>query len=195
MSGPTASIARLPAISEDSPDPDIVALFEKSRREGGQIINLQLMLGHAPKIARACHALAYTIRTETKTSRRLIELAILHTAELIASEYELNQHRPMGIACGITEEQQAALPKWRNSKLFPENERALLAYVEQMVERRGDVDDATFAALARHFDPPQIVELTITIGSYLSTGMFLRALRVKVDPPGRLTSMGLPGRA
>src|SRR5216684_3901093 len=48
--------------------------------------------------------------------------------------------------------QIAAVASWRGSPLFDEPQRALLGYVEQMAHG-GDVDDATFAALARHFKP------------------------------------------
>jgi alkylhydroperoxidase family enzyme len=51
------------------------------------------------------------------------------------------------------------LHAWRTDALYSERERAALAYVEQITRDR-TVDDLTFAALRRHFDEREIVEIT-----------------------------------
>jgi len=52
-----------------------------------------------------------------------------------------------------------ALPEYRTSPLFTERERAALAYVEEVTKTRR-ASDATFAALKRHFNDREIVEIT-----------------------------------
>jgi len=52
------------------------------------------------------------------------------------------------------------------------------------------VDDGTFAALARFFTPQEIVEITFTVGSYYSTGLFTKALKIELETDGRLTVAG-----
>jgi alkylhydroperoxidase family enzyme len=181
-------VARVPAVQENSTDPDLKAMFDNARKRGGQVINLSLIRGNAPKLARAASAMAYAIRFDTKTPRPLVELAILRTAHLWAGDYELNQHRPMMRACGYTPQQIEAVGNWRASTLFDERQRALLAYVDQAA--RGDVDDATFAEFEKFFDAQEIVELTITVDTYVGTALFTRALRVKIEDDGRLTAIG-----
>ena len=181
-------IARVPAVQENSTDPDLKAMFDNARKRGGQVINLSLIRGNAPKLAKAASALAYAIRFDTKTPRPLVELAILRTAHLWAGDYELNQHRPMMRACGYTPQQIEAVANWRGSTLFNDRQRALLAYVDQAA--RGDVDDATFAEFEKFFDAQEIVEITITVDTYVGTALFTRALRVKIEDDGRLTAIG-----
>jgi alkylhydroperoxidase family enzyme len=181
-------IARVPAVQENSTDPDLKAMFDNARKRGGQIINLGLIRGNAPKLARASSALTYAIRFETKTPRPLIELAILRTAQLWAGDYEIHQHRPMMRACGYTPQQIEAVGDWRASTLFNDRQRALLAYVDQAA--RGDVDDATFAAFEKFFDTQEIVEITMTVNNYVGTALFIRALRIKIEDDGRLTAIG-----
>ena len=181
-------VARVPAVRENSADPDVKAMFDNARKRGGQIINLGLVRGNAPKLARAASGVAYAIRFETKTPRPLVELAILRTAQLWEGDYEINQHRPMMRACGYTPEQIEAVGNWRASALFNDRQRALLAYVEQAA--RGDVDDATFAAFEKHFDAQEIVELTMTVDTYVGTALFTRALKVRIEDDGRLTAIG-----
>lgn len=181
-------IARVPAVSENSTDPDVKAMFDNARSRGGQVINLGLIRGNAPKLSKAGSSLAYAIRFQTKTPRPLIELAILRTVLNYSGEYEINQHRPMMRACGYTPEQIEAVGNWSASTLFSDKQRALLAYVDQA--SRGEVDDPTFAAFEKFFDTQEIVEITITVDNYVGTALFTRALRVKVEDDGRLTAIG-----
>jgi alkylhydroperoxidase family enzyme len=181
-------IARVPAVQESTADPDIKAMFDNARARGGQIINLNLIRANAPKLAKAGSAVAYAIRYDTKTPRSLIELAIFRTAQLYDGEYEINQHTPMMKACGYTPAHIEAVANWRNTTLFNPRQRALLAYVEQAA--KGDVDDAVFAEFEKYFDTQEIVEVTITVDNYVGTALFTRALRIKVEDDGRLTSVG-----
>src|SRR6476469_5413322 len=88
-----ASISRLPPLPQPL-NPILQDMFDKRRSMGGAIINLILTTGHAPKFTRASQAMAFTIRFETSTPRPLIELAIFRTAQIVGSDYELNQHKP-----------------------------------------------------------------------------------------------------
>ena len=181
-------VARVPIVQENSADPDLKAMFDNARKRGGQIINLSLVRGNAPKLARAASAMAYAIRFDTKTPRPLVELAILRTAHIWSGDYELNQHRPMMRACGYTPQQIDAVADWRPSTLFNDRQRALLAYVDQAA--RGDVDDATFAEFEKFFDAQEIVEITMTVNTYVGTALFTRALKIKIEDDGRLTAVG-----
>ncbi|HEY2135890.1 MAG TPA: hypothetical protein VGH49_08365, partial [Xanthobacteraceae bacterium] len=170
-------------------DPIMREMFDKRRAMGGAIINLQLTTGHAPKFSRAASAMAFTIRFDAMTPRRLLELAILRTAEVVGSDYEINQHRPLMKLCGYSDAQIAGLASWRASQLFDDTQRALLGYVEQMT-RGGDVDDTTFAALAQRFTPQEIVEITYTVGNYYANGLLTKALKIETERDGRLTVAG-----
>ena len=76
-----ASISRLPPLPQPL-DPILQDMFDKRRAMGGGIINLTLATGHAAKFARASGAMAFAIRFETSTPRRLIELVISERARL-----------------------------------------------------------------------------------------------------------------
>jgi alkylhydroperoxidase family enzyme len=193
MAGPIAAqeypkVSRLPALPRPL-DPIMQEMFDKRRAVGGAIINLQLVTGHAPKFSRAASAMAFTIRFDAVTPRRLLELVILRTAEIVRSDYEINQHRPLMRLCGYSDAQIAAVGAWRESGLFDDKQRAVLAYVEEMAHG-GDVDDTTYAALARHFSPQEIVEITYTVGSYYANGLLTKALRIETERDGRLTVAG-----
>ena len=181
-------ISRLPPLPQPL-DPILQEMFDKRRAQGGAIINLQIATGHAPNFTRAASAMAFTIRFDAKTPRRLLELVIMRTAEIVGSTYEINQHIPLAKMCGYSDAQIAALPTWQASTLFDDKERATLAYVEQMTHG-GDVDDPTFAALQKFLTPQEIVEITYTVGNYYANGLLTKALRIEVETDGRETVAG-----
>jgi alkylhydroperoxidase family enzyme len=181
-------VSRLPPLPQPL-DPILKDMFDKRRAQGGAIINLQITTGHAPKFARAASGMAFTIRFDATVPRKLIELTIMRTAQIVGSTYEINQHIPLSKMCGYSDAQIAALPTWQASALFDDKERSLLGYVEQMTHG-GDVDDPTFAALQKNFNTQQIVELTYTIGSYYANGLLTKALRIQVETDGRETVAG-----
>ena len=183
-----ASASRLPPLAQPL-DPILQDMFDKRRALGGAIINLTLTTGHAPKFTRASAAMAFAIRFETSTPRRLIELVIFRTAQIVGSDYELNQHTPFMKMCHYNNEQIAEVSDWRRSKLFDDKQRALLGYVEQMANG-GNVDDPTFAELSHFFTPQQIVEISYTVGTYYSTGLLTKALKIQPETDGRLTVAG-----
>jgi len=182
-----ASASRLPPLAQPL-DPILQDMFDKRRALGGAIINLTLT-GHAPKFTRASAAMAFAIRFETSTPRRLIELVIFRTAQIVGSDYELNQHTPLMKMWRYSNEQIAEVSDWRRSMLFDDKQRALLGYVEQMANG-GNVDDPTFAEFSRFFTPQQIIEISYTVGTYYSTGLLTKALKIQVENDGRLTVPG-----
>jgi alkylhydroperoxidase family enzyme len=79
----------------------------------------------------------------------------------------------------VPAEKLEQLANWRASDLFDERERAALAYAEEI--NAGKVSDEAAAALARHFAPPEVVELTLTAAFYAMVPRVLDALRVPVE--------------
>jgi alkylhydroperoxidase family enzyme len=178
------AVSRLPMLPDPS-DPYLKEMFAKVHAKGGQPLNIHLVQGFAPKLAKARLDMAYALRYDVVTPTLLREMAILRTGQILHSDYELDQHIPLARACGMTEAQIAALPAWRGSDLFDDRQRALLAYTEALDEHGGDVDDATYAAFAQHFTPQEIVEITITVVTYYGTGQLTKALRVRPESDGR----------
>jgi alkylhydroperoxidase family enzyme len=74
--------------------------------------------------------------------------------------------------------------------LFDQQQQALLAYVDQLAQNKGDVDDAAFAAMQKHFNPQEIVELTLCATSYYGGGMFMKAMRIQIDDPHKKAAPG-----
>ena len=84
----------------------------------------------------------------------------------------------MGSELGITNEKIEALPQYRTSPLYSNDERLTLEYADQMTITGEDVSDELFARLRQIYDEEQIIELTAIIAWENSSSKFNRALRV-----------------
>jgi 4-carboxymuconolactone decarboxylase len=159
-----------------------VAIEARLAELGGKPVNLYRALANNPELLAAWIEFAWTIRQKPTTSRRLRELMIVHGAALMDCQYELAHHRVMAGRNGLSEEELGALDHWRETSHFAPEERAALAFMEAMVE--GSVPDHVGAELARHFDPSERVELTLTAGLYCMVPRVLEALRVPLESDG-----------
>ena len=139
-------------------------------------INLYRVLANQPDLLRVWVEFAWTLRLAARTPRRLRELMITRGAEVMHSGYEYGHHRRMALAAGVSERELAELGRWRQSGFFSAPERAALAYMEAILE--GSVPDAVADEMARHFDPAERIELTLTAGFYAMVPRVIDALRV-----------------
>jgi alkylhydroperoxidase family enzyme len=183
-------VSRLPPLPEPL-DPIVTELFEDTAGRGGSILNLHLTKAHAPRLQAAGRHITRALRSECIAPRVLREIAILRASILVGCAYEEHHHRPLAAAAGLTPEQVDAVKDWRpQAHLFDERQRALLAYVDQLALNKGDVDDATFAAMEKHFGPQEIVELTLCATSYYGGGLFMKAMRIQIDDPHKQAAPG-----
>src|SRR5262245_1208676 len=184
---PAQQAPRVPLVQDDTSDPDAAANLKAIAARGIKPHDIHRVYANAPKLQRRSSALAQAIRNEAIVSRNDRELIILRAAQLMGGDYQFTQHRPMAISCGITAAQVDNLLRWRESHLFNDRQRAILAYADGMVSPEG-VSDATFEAMKRFFSNKEIVELTMTAAYYSGSAQITRALGVQpekeADPTG-----------
>lgn len=178
-------MARISYVEEDA-HPDLAELIGRIRgARRGRLLNGYKLLLHSPALAESWFANNNAVRWKTKLDGRLREIVILRIAHLAGATYVIKQHVPeLALAEGLTQAECASLADWANSGAFGERERAVLAYADAMT-RDVVVPDTIFAAIKRHFDERQIVELTILIGTYNMQVRVLRALEVDPEPHHR----------
>ena len=175
-------MARVSLIREDEhPElADLIQRFSAGRR--GRLINIYRMLLNAPPLAESWFDHSNAVRWKTTLSGRLREIVIIRVGHLAQCDYVLRQHVPLlALADGLSIEECDALSGWARSQFFDPRERAALAYADTMT-RDIAVPDDVFAAVKRHFDDRQIVELTVLIGSYNMNARVLRALELDIEP-------------
>jgi alkylhydroperoxidase family enzyme len=166
------------------------ALKKRLEALWGSPPNLYRALGNHAPLAAAWTEFARAIRFESRTPRMLRELIILRGAQLMRSEYEWAQHLKMARKAGVREAQIAALAGWRDSSEFDAREQAALELAEAVT--RGEVGDAVYAAVSKHFDHATYVELAMVAAFYAMVARMLDAMRIQLEPDARDYAPRLP---
>ena len=183
---------RVPLVQDDTTDPDAAANLKAVSGRGIKPHDIHRVYANAPKLQRHSSALARAIRNDATVPRVDRELIILRAAQNMRGEYQFRQHRTMAISCGMTAEQVDGLPRWRESTLFNDRQRTVLAYADGMVSQQG-VTDAEFEAMKRHFSTKEIVELTMMAAYYSGSAQITRALGVQPEKEADPTGYGKCG--
>jgi alkylhydroperoxidase family enzyme len=113
------------------------------------------------------------------------ELVIQRTCARCGCEYEWGVHAAVfGPQVGLTGDKlTATVTAAPSDSIWSEREALLVTLVDELHET-GTVSDATFAALAAHYDEPQLVELVALAGQYHVVSYLANALGVEREDAG-----------
>ena len=97
---------------------------------------------------------------------KLIHLVKMRASQINGCAYCIHMHTREGRAAGISEDRMHLLAAWPESPLYSAKERAALAWTDALtlLPETGAPDDV-FKALQAEFDPKEIVDLTLLIGT------------------------------
>jgi alkylhydroperoxidase family enzyme len=124
---------------------------------------------------------------------KLRELGQARAGFLRESQFVFSQHCKAARDVGLSEARIQALPSWSGSDVFSAAERAVLAYVDELVLQNGRVQDATFDRLREHLGEEEILELTYITALYEMHAIMCRALRLEYDDvPERVVEVPAP---
>jgi 4-carboxymuconolactone decarboxylase len=82
---------------------------------------------------------------------------------------------------GISEQQLADLAAFEESPAFSELEKRVLRYAAALTRTPADVSGELFNSLREHFDPQQMVELTVTIAWENFRARFNRGFGIEAE--------------
>lgn len=157
--------------------PEAQELIDSIVAQRGSVLHLYQMLLHSPPVAQGWLALLTAVRQKASLPGALRELVIMRVALLNGAPYEAQQHAPIALKEGVTQEQLDELSDWASSGRFDDVQRATLALTDS-VTREIRAPGILFEAIGRYLDERQIVELVATIAAYNMVSRFLEALRI-----------------
>jgi len=169
---------RVSLLEKDQADPVTKDWYQKQEAHGYRLATLFKVMGHCPYIGLNFMRMGNSIRRGEELRATLRELAILRVGYLAQARYEFNSHTRIGLEVGVRQEQVDGIADWANSSEFNEEERAVLAYADEVAQQI-KVKDETFARLRNHFTDHVIVELTTVIGYYCMVCRILVALQIE----------------
>lgn len=142
-------------------------------------------LANNPPVAQALYGLVSQLLQRPTLPLRLREMLVLRIGWRLGSAYVWYQHYLIAKnEAGMSDAAILAVRDWRNpahTALLDEADRAMLAAVDDTVDR-GSIGEATWAACARHVpDPAQQVELTVAIGCWMMQAQLFASLGIPLQ--------------
>jgi 4-carboxymuconolactone decarboxylase len=107
-------------------------------------------------------------------SHRDHELLALRVASNCDSEFEWVEHSQYAQAAGMTDAEIVQVRRPLDGARWTAAESALLRAADELAIEC-DISDATWAALAEHYEPPALVEIMFIVGQYTMLSMFANA--------------------
>jgi AhpD family alkylhydroperoxidase len=138
------------------------------------------MLLHSPPFAEGWLGFLTAVRHQGTLSPALRELVIMRVALLNGATYEADQHAPIALREGITQEQLAHLGQWETHGGFSALQRTVLAVTDEMT-RHVQVDADLIQELTTLLSTRDVVELLVTVAAYNMVSRFLEALQIHSD--------------
>lgn len=96
--------------------------------------------------------------------QQLLELTFLRVSQINGCGYCVDMHSTALRKAGIEPRKLDTLPVWHESRFYDARERAALAWAEALTRLAGSTpSEATYDALAEHFDAQGISDLSMAI--------------------------------
>lgn len=173
-------MARISYPDEASASEDFKNTYRALREKGAKALNIQRVMQSSPEVGFQCLRLGNSILLKGIVPKKLRELAILRVGNLYSANYEWTHHVSIALRVGVRQSQIDALPYWRNSPEFDQQEKAVLGYADE-VTLNIRVKDETFSSIRSYFNEEAIVELTTAIGYYGMICRILESLQVDLE--------------
>jgi alkylhydroperoxidase family enzyme len=135
------------------------------------------ILAQNPRLAMNVASLLYYIVREMPWTqqRDLRELAVQTLNLHFKCDFSFQAHLIYAQAHGVSLEKQAAIPYWRTTNLFSDEERLVIEYTSAVVS--GDVRDALFSRVVGKYGEKGAIEFTTAIAWWSLWAMILNATR------------------
>lgn len=148
------------------------------RKPAGESATAVGMYAYFPGLLSAYGRLEQATGKLGLVDKRIQYLAELKAATMTACEYCIDLGSQIARQSGLSDEKLLALPNYRTSDAFTEQEKVVLDYAVGMCRTPADVSGELFASLRRYFSDAQIVELTHVVALENMRGRFNRALGI-----------------
>jgi alkylhydroperoxidase family enzyme len=167
-------MARIPL---DPPRPLFVRLTEwYSRRTYGAVLDPGAAIAHNPRVLRTYVGYERSLARWNRLDPTLSSLAVMASAATIGCSWCLDFGFWESTTRGIDPAKLRDVPRWRDSDLFTDLERQVMAYAEAMTTTPLEVTDEMVAGLRASLDDAELVELTMMISVENSRSRFNSAL-------------------
>ena len=171
---------RLAPLPEAQWTDEMREMFAPTVKTFGRVFNIFTTLGRHPKLLKRWMVFANHCLLKSSLPPRERELVILRAGWQCNSEYEWAQHNRIGLEVGLSADEIERVKTGGTADGWTASEKTLLFAVDELLETKS-LNDASWAALGKHFNDQQVLDIIFTAGNYATLAMALNACRVEVD--------------
>jgi 4-carboxymuconolactone decarboxylase len=173
-------MARVPYLTRKDLPPGQRRLYDDVSRGREIVATFFKALFNSPEACTIVSDMARYVRGKSSLPAPLRELTILAVAREIDCQYEWSLHEPLARKAGASDAMIEALRFRRPLKGLPRDEVAVVRYVQSLV-RKHCVSDALFGTVQKQLGTRGVVDLTVTVGHYMSIGLSMVALEIDLE--------------
>ena len=146
----------------------------------GNPLNIQSMMAHHPALLKAWMPFRNHVVANSTLSPRQRELLILRIAYHCRSDYEWQHHVDRGLLAGLTQVEIERVKQGADATGWTADEAALLAAADQCFNDLC-IEEKTRQQLNQHFSAQQQLDITVTVGMYLTLAMIIKTYDVPME--------------
>ena len=178
--------SRVPLAERKDVPVEVAILYDKLLADRGVVPNMFKALSNVPDLVLGIAAFLRGLMCEGALTGWYKELIATRVASLNDCEYCISSHRYLAAQRGATPGQVKAYDSYETGP-FTEKEKAGFRYADLLHVSGHAVDDAAFAAVRRHLNSQEIIELTSVAAAFEFFTRVNTALHIPVTPlpPGR----------
>ena len=173
--------ARVPLAERNDVSVEVAILYDKLLADRGVVPNMFKALSNVPDLVLGIAAFLRGLMCEGALPGWYKELISTRVASLSDCEYCISAHRHLAAKRGATPQQVASYDSYESGP-FTDKEKAGFRYADQLHVSGHAIDDHAFAALRRHFNSEEIIELTAVASAFEFFTRMNTALRIPVTP-------------
>jgi len=136
---------------------------------------------HRPTTAKAISDLLFSLLFHSALDNRLREFVIMRIGWVTGCDYEWTQHWPIAQKMyGCESAELLALRDWRAADCFGEEEQAVLAATDELLETR-TLSDETWRRCETALGRDACLDLVAAVGTWSLISMLARGLRIPLE--------------
>ncbi len=164
-----------PLDSVDWPDE-----LEEIRAFLGNPLNIHNMMAHHPALMKAWMPFRNHVVANSTLSARQRELLILRAAHNCRTDYEWHHHVERGLQAGLARLEIDRVREGADAIGWQKDEAALLAAADDCHRDLG-IAEKTLEELTRYFSPSQQLDITVTVGMYMTLALIIKTWDVPME--------------
>ena len=172
---------RIPMVPQDQWTPQQAALAAPMVERDNMLNIFRTLLTHPDAMSGFMGWASYVLSKRNALPRRDREIVVLRIGYLCRSGYEWTQHVEIGLKCGLTEAEVAAIKTGAEASNWTPAESALIRAADDL-HRDQFVSDSSWKALSAHYDMKQCMDVVFTAAQYTQVSMILNSFGVQLDP-------------